>query len=623
MVSGGDGALVAGLLGEVDRALAAGRLAAEAAKHLRHWLEAEEYAEFRDEIQGLIERGEFEKLNDAFGQVLPFGTAGRRGPVGAGPNRINARTIGDSAQGLVNYLARLHPGEPKSAVIAFDTRHHSLQFARSIAEVFAAGGIRAYLFDGPRPTPELSMSVCELETTVGVMVSASHNPPGDNGIKVYWDHGGQVLPPHDAEIIRESMQVTTIDRMPLAEAEAQGLVTTVGMELDEKYRAAVLAEALLEHPKGERPRAKVVFTPLHGVGVQSVVPVLEGIGYELGRDLLPVPEQWEPDPDFRGTPNQIPNPEAPEALELATQLAQRTDADVVLATDPDADRLGAVVPTTPEKQEWVRLMGGLMGAVLLDFVAGERARRGDLPAGAIATTTLVTPNLVNDVGEAYGITVKRDLAVGFKWIAEVIRDLEDPADFVFGAEQSYGYLKGTHCKDKDGAVAALLFAELTNKLKAEGRTPYEYLWELFARHGYYTEHNVTMSVPGAEGRQKTERIMQELRGNPPREIAGVEVIESWDYRERQAVDIRTGDTVATWERPLTDLVILELAHDEKSWLAVRPSGTEPKIRFYINLHVPVPPDDPEALRAAQRVADRLAEEMDKEARAWAEEAAES
>ena len=592
----------------IENAAESGQLSAESVTNLRLWLTGPDYAEFVSDILAQIEAGEFAALEDAFCQVIPFGTAGRRGLVGPGPNRINARTIAESVQGVCSYVKQAKTEGPYSAVMACDPRHFSAEFSRIGVEVLAANGFHAYLFTDARPTPELSFALRTVGSDVGFMVSASHNPPSDNGVKVYWSDGGQIIPPHDENIIAEVSRTTEVLRMSMADAHAAGLVTLFDADMDTRYCETVLKEALTPPVAGsERP--KIVYSPLHGTGVHSVLPVLEAKGYAVGTDIIPMPTQWEPDGDFTGVRGHIPNPEEPVVLEASIEVAEAQGADVVIASDPDADRLGVAIPTG-EGKPWQTLKGGYLSALLTYYVLDELELQGNLRPDGIVVRSMVTDNLVDDIAAEYGIECRNDLPVGFKWIARTIALLDDPGRFLFGTEQSYGSLKGTYCRDKDAAVAAVLLVELCERLKAQGRTLYDQLFALFARHGYYAERPAQVALAGVVGRRKILKIIQTLRDNPFTEVAGMKVLKVHDYWTGKGRDLRTGaalpDIVSPW--PPDDYIVWQLSEDGRSWVSVRPSGTEPKLKFYINLHVPVPAGAGFAeVRAAEAQAEGLAE----------------
>lgn len=594
-------------LTSIQKALEKEKLTPIAADNLKRWLTNEEFSEFHETLYSMIKNEEFDELNDCFYTVIPFGTGGRRGPMGVGPNRINLRTISESAQAVANYLSRINAQENKktagelSAVIAYDTRNYSREFAVRTAEILAGNGISVYIFEDFRTTPELSFAVRKLQANVGVVISASHNPPTDNGFKVYWEDGGQILPPHDQNIIDEVTQASRLmelKRLALEEAQSQGLVNWIGDEIDQKYFSAVCHEAVRT-----KEDAHVLYTPLHGTGISSVLPVLQRFGYQV--DV--VEEQKKPDGDFPGVENHIPNPEKPEALELAVAKAKELEADVVLATDPDGDRLGVAVPLTADKKEWTTLTGNQIASLLTYFVLEQLQQADALPLDGLVVKTLVTTDLMTDICDSFDVSITGNLMVGFKYIAGIIK--KNPKRFIFGAEESHGSLKGSYTRDKDATVAALLMAQLTGYLKKKRQTPYQFLDELYKKYGYYKNIGDATYLRGAKGKQQIEQIMEEFRANPPRKISGMEVVEVHDYLSKEIYDLSSGE-----RRPLKDapkfegnVLVFMLSEDRRTHVAVRPSGTEPKIKYYISAYSEVDKTATEdALTKAKKTADVLA-----------------
>lgn len=569
-------------LKRIQEALDKKELTPEAHQNLKKWLTEPEFALYRDELGRMVERGEYTELQDGFYTLIPFGTGGRRGPLGLGPNRINSRTIGESAQGLANYVKNLKgPNVPLLAVIAYDTRHRSQEFAFTTADVLAANGFIVFLFDGFRSTPELSFAVRYLGADVGVVISASHNSPSDNGFKVYWSDGGQVLFPHDKRIIEKVNQVKEIKQSKEGGPPGRGSIRRLGREIDPKYWEAVCNESIFS----ERRELNIVYTPLHGTGTTSVVPVLEQMGY---RNLHLVAEQAQPDGGFPHVKNHIPNPEEPAAFEQAIAMARDLHADLVLATDPDADRLGVAVPASFEGDHWVTLTGNQIGSLLCYFILQGLKTAQRLPQDGLVFKTLVTTDLIADIAADFGVGVIGDLLVGFKYIAEVIEGLDRSERFLFGAEESHGFLKGTYIRDKDGAVAALLIAELTEHLKREGRTPYQFLDDLYRKHGYYQESLVSFVLKGFEGKRQIDHIMKQMRTTPPSYMGGLKVFEVRDYLTGKVIEPTSQKRLRIIEKPHGDLLVFTLSPDGRTRLAVRPSGTEPKIKYYLSVYSEVP-----------------------------------
>ncbi len=573
-----------------------GQVSPAAVKHLADWLERADCAPYRDEIVVQIEAQAFEELEDAFGSIIPFGTGGRRGLRGAGPNRINFVTISESAQGICNYLAGLGSTDP-SVVIAFDTRHFSSEFARCAAEVFAGNGVRATIFDGPRATPQLSFAVRQRSATVGVVISASHNPPGDNGIKVYWSHGGQIVPPHDEGIIAEVMTGPDIKRLAFDEGVQQSMIHIAEPDLDEGYRAAVCAQSVQSDPGDTH----IVFTAMHGTGATSVPPILKRMGYRVDT----VAEQDAPDGDFPNVVNHLPNPEHPETLQLAIAQAKQAGADLVMGTDPDADRIGAAVPVTAGSASWVTLTGNQISALITDFVLSAMAAQGQALAPRIVAKSTVTTNLIKDICTTYGARLLGELPVGFKYIAEVVES--DPDAFLVATEESHGVLKGAHVRDKDAGVGALMLAELVASLKPSGRTAAEHLDALYTQHGYYCDALESVVFEGGDVRMQNAKLMASLRAEQPADLGGVAVRGMKDYLLAENAQDVEGVPIELMQ---ADVVRFVLSDDGRTHLTIRPSGTEPKVKVYASVYAAAGDD----LAGAKAKADGLAARMIEDAR---------
>ena len=580
-------------LESVAAAHAADRLTDHSARTIRDWLTQPRYAEFAAELGRRIDAaaadaGRWKDLDDVYWTVIPFGTGGRRGmmyPVGS--NAINDRTIGESAQGLADYVSSVLPaGETPSCAIAYDTRHRSEHFAKLCAEVLLANGFRIFFLRGFRSTPELSFAVRHTGSTCGIMVTASHNPPSDNAVKVYWTGGVQVLPPHDKGIIDRVMQVGTVRREDFAAGVAAGRVQFVEAEVDPAFVAAVLRQAA----PGVDHALSILYSPLHGVGATAVVPVLRAAGYDRLRVYGP---HETPDGDFPNVPGHVANPENPAVLEGPIAEARERGDDLVLASDPDCDRLGAATPLTwASGSAWQTFTGNQLSALLCkQAIAGRRAR-GESRLGDYVVTTLVTSGLVRRLAEAEGLTVDDTQLVGFKWICAAI-DRHGPERFVFGTEESHGYLAGTHVRDKDAAVAALLMADLTAAGKATSHTPHEALDALFCRFGCHQERTINIMLPGASGMDRMRELMATLRSAPPQAVAGLDVVRTRD--QQSLLSWTPGATPVAYPGVKSDLVIFDLAGLSGAGslladgrfpplgnaVAARPSGTEPKIKFYL------------------------------------------
>src|SRR3954468_24981964 len=564
-------------LEKVKQAVNEGKLSASAAENIRAWLTEARYAAYAGEVGAPVAAGKWQVLDDVFCTVIPFGTGGRRGkmyPIGS--NAINDRTIGESAQGLADYVKEtLGAGARLSCAIGHDTRHRSDHFARLCTEIMTAAGFTVYLLKGHRATPELSFTVREKKCSCGIMVTASHNPPSDNAVKVYWSTGGQILPPHDQRIIERVMNTQEIHRADFDKMLAAGKIEICQEEMDVKFQQAVMTQA----SPGPR-KLKVIYSPLHGVGATCVIPVLEADGFT---DVELFGPHSQPDGDFPNVPGHVANPENPAVFDSIILRGRVVGADVTLATDPDCDRIGCAAPLTfKQGADWHTLTGNQLCALLADYVLENRKAAKQLSPRHFIVTTLVTTQMVRRIGDSYGVETKGDLLVGFKWIAQSI-DQYGPDLFVYGTEESHGYMAGSYARDKDGAVASLLLCELAAKLKAAGQTVHEKLDSLFWQHGVHAERTVSVQMPGSEGMTRMKEVMAEFRAGPPAEIGGTRVSQVRDF-EKQTVTV-VGGKSAPLAGPKGDLVFFDLA-TEGNYVACRPSGTEPKIKFYLFTYTP-------------------------------------
>jgi len=555
----------------LETAAADGKLSDTAVDNIRDWLTNPHLAEYAPLVAEHIENQMWQELDDAFWTIIPFGTGGRRGklyPIGT--NAINDRTIGESAQGLADYVREHTDEETPGCAIAYDTRHRSRDFAELCSEIMMAAGFKVYFLDGYRSTPEISFAVREKNCACGIMITASHNPPSDNAVKVYWSTGGQLLPPHDRGVIERVGQVTEIKRGNFQEGLDSGRIVYCQEEVDAAFIRAVVEQSI----PGPRD-LKVIYTPLHGVGTSAVCPALEAAGFT---DVEVFGLHAQPDPDFTNVPGHVANPENPAVFEAIIQRAKEVGADVVMATDPDADRLGCAAPRSFKPgAEWGTITGNQIGSLLSDFLLDSLKEAGTLTPEHYIVKTLVTTELMRRIADQYNVRCVGDLLVGFKWIGGVMDDL-GPERFVFGAEESYGFLAGTHARDKDGAVAAMLLAELAARLKSQGRTLHQRLDELFCKYGYHAETQISVRMPGADGMDRMKALMAGLRENPPAMIGGMKVAQSRDYLSNKVV--HAGGDSEPLEGPTGDIVILDLEL-EGNYVAVRPSGTEPKVKFYM------------------------------------------
>lgn len=552
-------------------------LSSEALANVTTWLTRDDLKEFRAEIFDLIEAQEFEKLEDAFYTRIRVGTGGLRGTIGVGSNRINRRTIAEAAQGLSDFITDFGDEvKQKGVVVGYEARKHAKDFAQMCCEVFAANGIKSYIFDGLRATPEVSFAVRHLGATAGVQITASHNPRTDNGFKFYWSDGGQVVPPLDLKFMELVQQVDTIQYCNFDEARAEGVIKQIGKEVDEAYIHAVRSLSL-----SKTRTADIVFSPIHGAGSMNVLPVLTREGY----NVMVVPEQADPDENFPTAKGDLINPEYPEVMELPIRLAEKLGYDVAINSDPDADRIGVAAKKKLGESAVQFLTGNEVGIGLVAYILDQLLEQGKLTKEKLVVETYVTSTLISDIAKSFGIRVVDDLLVGFKYIGEVIEKLDNKGDFVFAAEESLGYLAGTFVRDKDAAIAALLLAEAISTLKDQGKTLPQFLDELYTRYGYYKNILVMQEHPGKKGFINIDKIMRGLRQTPPREIAGFTVIGTTD---RLPEDKRQGDAYKMGATG--DQLTFILSDDNRSRVTVRPSGTEPKVKYYTQHFSPVTGD---------------------------------
>jgi len=558
-------------LGQLERAAAEAKLSEGATRNVRAWLSEPRYAEYAPQVAGHVAAGKWKELDDAFWTVIPFGTGGRRGkmyPIGT--NTINDRTMGESAQGLADYVKEHVTDRPPACAIAYDTRHNSRHYAELAAEIMAAAGFSVWFLDGYRSTPELSFAVRYKHCSCGIIITASHNPPSDNAIKAYWSTGGQLLPPHDRGVIDRVMAVADIRRIPFREGLAAGKIVYCQEEVD----AAFLKAVVVQSRPGPRD-LKILYSPLHGVGASAVCPALAAAGFG---DVEVFGPHAAPDPDFPNVPNHVANPERPAVFEAIIQRARQSGAELILATDPDCDRVGCAAPkSTHPDAPWATLTGNQIAALLADYLLESGRKAGSLTPDHYLVKTLVTTELVRRIGDAHGVRTIGDLLVGFKYIGGVIED-RGPEGFLLGAEESYGFLVGAHCRDKDAAVASMLLAELTARAKAAGLSLHEKLDELLRRYGCHAERTFSVTMPGAEGMKRMKALMAQFRRRPPESLAGLAVVRMRDYLNNEVVE--AGRPSKPLAGPTGDLVMLDLAA-EGNYVAVRPSGTEPLVKFYM------------------------------------------
>ena len=527
----------------------------------------------KEELKSIAE--DDNEIKERFYMDLEFGTAGLRGIIGAGTNRMNIYVVRRATQGLANYIAKVDK-KSQGVAIAYDSRHMSPEFAQEAALCLAANGIKAYIFETLRPTPELSFAVRHLGCVAGINVTASHNPPEYNGYKVYWEDGAQITPPHDSGIMGEVKAISdwnTVKTMDKAEAEKAGLFEVIGKEVDDAYMAELKKQVIhMDAIQAEGKNLKIVYTPLHGTGNIPARRILKELGFE---NVYVVKEQELPDGDFPTV--SYPNPEAAEAFELGLKLAKEVDADLVLATDPDADRLG--VRVKDKNGEYHDLTGNMSGCLLANYEISQRkAVNGSLPEDGALIKTIVTTNLADAIAKGYGVKLI-EVLTGFKFIGQQILGFEKSGkgSYLFGFEESYGCLIGTYARDKDAIVATMALCEAAAYYKTQGKTLWEAMIEMYEQFGYYKDDIKAVTMKGIEGLQKIQDIMNSLRQNPPAEFAGHKVVAVRDYKADTIKNLETGEVTPTG-LPNSNVLYYELTND--AWVCVRPSGTEPKVKFY-------------------------------------------
>ena len=522
-------------------------------------------------------KGNDKEIEDRFYKDLEFGTAGLRGVIGAGTNRMNKYTVGKATQGLANFILK-EGTQNKGVAIAYDSRHMSKEFSEETALCLNANGIKTFVFESLRPVPELSFTVRKLGCTAGVMITASHNPPEYNGYKVYWNDGAQIVPPKDKQIIDEVNAITdfsTIKTMDKKEAVEKGLYVQIGKEVDDDFVNTL--KSLVLNPdviKKEQDNVTIVYTPLHGAGNVPVQRVLKELGFT---HVYVVPEQEKPDGDFPTV--SYPNPEDKKAFKLALELAEKVDADVVLATDPDSDRLG--VYSKDENGEYVPYTGNMSAILIAEYELSQKKEKGLLPTNGAIITTIVSSNMTKDLAKEYGLTMFETLT-GFKWIGEKIRQFEENNNnysYQFGFEESYGCLISPHARDKDGISAVMALCEATAYYKSKGITLWEQMINIYKKYGFYKEGQVSITLKGADGAEQIKAMMEKMRKNPPKKLGSYDVLEVRDYKEHTIV--KADGTKLETDLPTSNVLYYDL--NDNSWCCVRPSGTEPKIKFYMGV----------------------------------------
>ena len=527
----------------------------------------------------LLAIGDNEKeIEDRFYRDLEFGTGGLRGVIGAGTNRMNIYTVRKASQGLANYILK-QSGADRGIVIAFDSRRFSPEFAEETALCMAANGIKAYVFDSLRPTPELSFALRKLGCISGVVITASHNPPEYNGYKVYWEDGAQITAPKDKEIIAEVNAITdyyTVKTMDKEAAVAAGLYQVIDAEVDDAYMAELKKQII--HPeviKAACKDLKIVYSPFNGTGNVPVCRILAELGFE---NVYVVKEQQMPDPNF--TTLEYPNPEDPKAFTLALKLAKEVDADVVLATDPDADRLG-IYAKDIKSGEYIPFTGNMSGMLICEYILRERAKNGTMPENPALVSTIVTTDMAKVIAEVYGVQFI-EVLTGFKFIGEQIKFFEQTGSnsYVFGLDESYGCLAGTHARDKDAIVAVMCLCEVAAWCKVQGISLWDMMLDMYEKYGYFKETQYTITLKGIDGSKQIAEIMEKFRKEPPKVFGDKKVLAIRDYKTGKTVNLETGVESATG-LPTSNVLYFELSED--CWCCARPSGTEPKIKFYMGV----------------------------------------
>lgn len=518
------------------------------------------------------------EIKERFYTELEFGTAGLRGVIGAGTNRMNIYVVRKATQGLANYIASVN-GQSKGVAIAYDSRRMSPEFANEAALCLAANGIKAYIFESLRPTPELSYAVRKLGCIAGINITASHNPPEYNGYKVYWEDGAQITPPHDTGIMAEVKAITdysTLKTMSREDAEKAGLYEVIGQAIDDSYIEELKSQVLhMDSIKAMAKELKIVYTPLHGTGNIPARRVLKELGFE---NVYVVPEQELPDGNFPTV--SYPNPEAAEAFELGLKLAKEVDADLVLATDPDADRLGVYVKDS-KTGEYHPLTGNMSGCLLADYEIGQKKELQGLPEDGALIKTIVTTNMADAIARYYGVRLI-EVLTGFKFIGQQILGFETSGKgtYLFGFEESYGCLIGTHARDKDAIVATMALCECAAYYKTKNMTLWDAMIEMYERYGYYKDSVKSITLKGIEGLAKIQEIMDTLRKNPPTQVGDYKVTSFRDYKEDKITNLETKEVCPTG-LPKSNVLYFDMTDD--AWLCVRPSGTEPKVKFYYGI----------------------------------------
>ena len=551
------------------------QLIEDSVENLICWLTEKRYAQYAPAIMEHIDAENWSALDDVFWTVIPFGTGGRRGKMYPfGSNAINERTIGESAQGLADYVKETKPDGPWKMAIAYDTRHRSREFAELCTSIMVANGFEVFFIDDYRSTPELSYLIRYKNCDCGIMVTASHNPPSDNAVKVYWSNGAQLIPPHDQAVIAKVAGVQEIPKHNFEQGIRDGRIHLIREEID-----SALLEQHLQH-SFEGPRdLKVIFSPLHGVGEFNVKSLLNAVGFNQLEIFEP---HREPNGDFPNVPGHVSNPENAIVFDAIIDRARESGAELILASDPDCDRMGAAAPVTSDLSgEWRTFNGNQLCALLGDFVLGEKEKNGTLEESSYVVTTLVTSKMLSRICDSYQVRCSQENLVGFKWICNVM-DIDGPDNFVFGTEESHGFLVGQYCRDKDGAIACLLMTELAALVKSKGKSLFEHLDDLYLKHGFHHERLVNIRMEGSDGMKRMKNLMANFRSNPPTKLGDLDIVGIRDYQTGKRTTAN-GET-ESMTGPTGNVLIFE-TNVPGNYVAARPSGTEPKVKFYMFTYV--------------------------------------
>lgn len=535
------------------------------------WLDGEYDAETKAGVQALLNSKDADAVVDSFYRDLEFGTGGMRGIMGVGTNRMNKYTIGAATQGLSNYLLQQFPGQQIKVALAHDSRNNATLFAQIVADVFSANGIKVFFFDGLRPTPELSFAIRHLGCQSGVMLTASHNPKEYSGFKAYWNDGGQIIAPHDKNIIGEVMKITNVSQIKFT-AKPE-LIERIGAEIDELFINTITKVSIDREAIAAQHDLSIVFSPIHGTAVDIVPRALKQLGFT---NVHLVEEQCIPDGNF---PTVIyPNPEEHEAMTLALRKAEKVGADIVMATDPDADRVGIAIRNP--QGEYILLNGNQTGSLLFYYLLNQWESKGMLTGNEYIIKTVVTTYLIDKMAESKGVTCYNTLT-GFKFIGALMTQLQGQKTFIAGCEESYGYLVGDHVRDKDAVVGCTMLAEMCAHYKNKGKSLYEVLIDIYREYGLYKEALLSFTKAGKRGAEEIQELMAGYRANPPKTLAGMNIIRVKDYEQRIVTDLRTGQT---WPIDLPKSNVMQFVTENGGIISARPSGTEPKIKYYISLN---------------------------------------